>query len=502
VPSGPCAVCPPTKMEMEMESSGEQGVGEFANDTLVDFSMRWIRRNDDPETSAAHFFTTHFFTALDEGGPAAVSSWTAKKNIDIFKKRFVFIPINESLHWSLCVVVNPGAIPNEYVLDEDDQSDDQDDFPCILFLDMLKKNRKTSVANTVREWLNHEAKRLGKFTELFETKNPKLFNKLTMEVIHPKVPCQDDGWESSVFVCRCACALYLMRNKQITYEAAGVESRPYFDNLITNCPEFKFNMCDIGRVGDERIWEPSNTLSADMLKMIDSADASNSDVVFQIGKGRKTKKKKGKELFHAHRNIILARAPILASLTEDIEDGTPIPVEDVDPGIFRMLLRFVYGGEVPPKDVLKDEARTLIRAADRFGVTGLKLSAEVALASSGINVENCAELILFADGTNCAMLKEAAMDYFVTNSVEIMASDGYKDVKESPDILQELLLAMSAGGKKRPASGNSNGDFKRMRVSTLRHKLDKKGLDVDGSKDMLVARLENAVAGGDTGSGG
>ena len=244
------------------------------------------------------------------------------------------------------------------------------------------------------------------------------------------------------------------------------------------------------------IWTPSNTVCADMLKMLDSADGDNSNVIFEVGKATK-KKKKGKELFHAHRNIILTRAPILASLTEDIEDGTPIPVEDMDPGVFRKILRFVYGGEVPPKDVLKDEARTLIQAADRFGVTGLKLSAEAELASSSINAESCAELILFADGTNCAMLKEAAVDFFVAQSVDVMKSDGYEQIEQSPTITKELMLAMAAGSKKRPASGTSSGDIKRMRVSALRQELENKGLDVDGSKDMLVARLENAMAGGD-----
>ena len=145
------------------------------------YSRIW--RNDDPETSTVHFFTSHFFTILDKRGPAAVSSWTAKKNIDIFKRRFVFIPVNESRRWSLCVVVNPGAISNEY-MDEDDQSDDQD-FPCILFLDSLKAP-KARVANKVRNWLNHEAKRLGKFAELFEGRTPKVFNKDTMEVFDPK----------------------------------------------------------------------------------------------------------------------------------------------------------------------------------------------------------------------------------------------------------------------------------------------------------------------------
>ena len=53
-------------------------------------------------------------TTLKDEGPEAVSSWTAKKNINIFKKKFVFVPVNADLHWSLCVVVNAGLIANWY----------------------------------------------------------------------------------------------------------------------------------------------------------------------------------------------------------------------------------------------------------------------------------------------------------------------------------------------------------------------------------------------------
>ena len=37
-------------------------------------------------------------------------------------------------------------------------------------------------------------------------------------------------------------------------------------------------------------------------------------------------------------------------------------------------------------------------------------------------------------------------------------------------------------------------DYKRMRVSDLRSRLDGKGLDVDGSREMLMSRLEEADA--------
>ena len=85
------------------------------------------------------------------------------------------------------------------------------------------------------------------------------------------------------------------------------------------------------------------------------------------------------------------------------------------------------------------------------------------------------------------------MEFFVEKSDEVMASEGFEQVAESPEIMREMMAAMSSGNKKRPASSRPNDtgrDYKRMRVSTLRQKLDGKGLDVDGSKEMLVARLE------------
>jgi len=59
-----------------------------------------------------HVFTSHFMSTLASEGPQAVSSWTAKKNIDIFQKKLIFVPVNSDLHWSLAVVVNPGFIGN------------------------------------------------------------------------------------------------------------------------------------------------------------------------------------------------------------------------------------------------------------------------------------------------------------------------------------------------------------------------------------------------------
>ena len=151
-------------------------------------------------------------------------------------------------------------------------------------------------------------------------------------------------------------------------------------------------------------WTPGNTVCSDMLKMLEAGSSDNCDVAFEVGPNEP-------KVFHAHRNILVARAPAIAEIIADISDPcSMIPIKDVEPNIFRMVLRFIYGGEVPSKNVLTENARSIIHAADKYGGTGLKLSAEAQLTSDGITTENAAELILFADGTNCAQLKEAAMD--------------------------------------------------------------------------------------------
>ena len=56
-------------------------------------------------------------TKLKDEGIKAIASWTENKNINVFDKKLVFIPVNADLHFSLCVVVNPGLIANN--LDSD-----------------------------------------------------------------------------------------------------------------------------------------------------------------------------------------------------------------------------------------------------------------------------------------------------------------------------------------------------------------------------------------------
>ncbi|KAJ3347398.1 hypothetical protein GGF32_006925, partial [Allomyces javanicus] len=108
---------------------------DFLNDAVLEFYLRYLVDRLDPETrQTVHLFNSFFFLRLTQSGkkkkkaggkkaaaaaaaaPADpyvegyqhVKSWT--KNVDLFEKKMVFVPINENLHWYLAVILNPGKL--------------------------------------------------------------------------------------------------------------------------------------------------------------------------------------------------------------------------------------------------------------------------------------------------------------------------------------------------------------------------------------------------------
>lgn len=241
-------------IEIRVEDYERLDTGEWLNDSLVDMWMQWISRHIScKQSSNVHFFTSHFYSTLAAEGAEGVRSWTAKKNINIFEKRFIFIPINKTLHWSLCIVVNPGAIVQE--VDDEDPP-----LPCILFFDSLKMHGKRKIQSNVVKWLKAEWKRTkeGNADQLFTNGNFKLYD--------PQVPRQNNGSDCGVFVCRYALAMFQLRHKRFTRREAGLEplgdepSTPRsqrrsqsraFEELITNGHAFDFDVEDIQRIRQE-----------------------------------------------------------------------------------------------------------------------------------------------------------------------------------------------------------------------------------------------------------
>ena len=175
-------------------------------------------------------------------------------------------------------------------------------------------------------------------------------------------------------------------------------------------------------------------------------------------------------------------------LPNDEGEVASVPITDVKPGVFRILLWYVYGGSVA-EEGLKHHAKDIIDAADKYGVINLKLEAEAAyVESTKITVGNAMDNLLYADAKNCALLKEAVIDILADNGREVISKVSFSDVPGH--LMKDLLVATTRirEDKNRPVD-----DFDIMRVSELRRKLREKGLDADGSREAMIEALTSST---------
>lgn len=163
-----------------------------------------------------YILSSQFYELLDTEGLKKVETFTTKRNVNIFQKKFIFIPINQDLHWSLLVVVNPGKMNTFWAKSRLKEAmkmrtyaeldlhtyDMNEEIPCILMIDPYKEPYHCSrkiVKNVVR-WLNAENVRVGHIPKAFEPYNDIAFFQM-------KAPRQPNSYDCGVYVCKYAYAL-------------------------------------------------------------------------------------------------------------------------------------------------------------------------------------------------------------------------------------------------------------------------------------------------------
>mmetsp|Transcript_14608 Transcript_14608/g.29955 ORF Transcript_14608/g.29955 Transcript_14608/m.29955 type:complete len:1037 (-) Transcript_14608:8-3118(-) len=254
--------------------------GEFLNDNLIDFWMKWIvRGNRFP--GKFKFFTSHFFSTLREEGVDAVKRWT-KDPKGLLQRDFIFCPINESFHWSLAIICNPGFLLRDgkfnleglkeaqdlsselgtmherFPYDNDNMFDgDEGELEekanemlvkakktkstCIIVLDSLRAHSASKIAKKLKDWLCDLVKAAEPNADkaLIQT---SLKSKSLVPCIQPKVPYQTNSWDCGVFVCQYGNAFYRAAvggNLNIT-----VDTRRSLD-FLRERREFDFGMSSI-----------------------------------------------------------------------------------------------------------------------------------------------------------------------------------------------------------------------------------------------------------------
>eukprot|EP00571_Detonula_confervacea_P009859 CAMPEP_0172301364 /NCGR_PEP_ID=MMETSP1058-20130122/3270_1 /TAXON_ID=83371 /ORGANISM="Detonula confervacea, Strain CCMP 353" /LENGTH=350 /DNA_ID=CAMNT_0013011447 /DNA_START=350 /DNA_END=1402 /DNA_ORIENTATION=+ len=235
---------------------------------------------------------------------------------------------------------------------------------------------------------------------------------------------------------------------------------------------------------------PSNPMSQAILKMF--ADEKSADILFEVSD---SENENAPTRVYAHRLILQACASTLADFCEGYADLTPVPICGIKPEIFKALLRHVYGGGISSK-LLKERSKDFICAADLYGISNLKVEAEAAYAkSTTITIENVVTNFYFADTKKCALLKEKVMEFLVENGQEVLNKLSFKDAPESATMFQDFMTAVAMGkSDDKDYDGDDPIKFKTMSVNALRRKLSDKGLDIDGTREMMIAALEGSYA--------
>lgn len=281
------------------------------------------------------------------------------------------------------------------------------------------------------------------------------------------------------------------------------------------------NVSDNGN-GNVNINGNGNVNSSVSSKLFRSPEFSN--VTFIVGKKK----------FHAHKCILALRARTLLELVQlDVitpfqnyqdrknendknnnNNNVSIRIPQVDETTFEQFLEYIYTSNEPKllhalmKDFNANAATSLLIVADKFGSIDLKLYVESVLVDRFLTVENCPEMLMFADSHSCALLKEYSMNLYVSNPIAVMATatESWTRLMESPKLLSELLIHTTTRKAYCHHSSNSKindndidnnndkdkdkDDVKNLTIASLRDRLEEAGLDLDGSREILVNRLK------------
>eukprot|EP00536_Pseudo-nitzschia_multiseries_P008930 jgi/Psemu1/21845/gm1.21845_g len=165
-----------------------------------------------------------------------VVEWTSgQHSVNIFKKKMIFIPINYHLHWSLCVLINPGAISSDPEYDGI--------LPVILYLDSLGLERK-EVEFHIEKWFNDEWNHI-------HADYKSLFMEVTMHRLRPTVAKQTNSNGCGVFTLMFVHAASTMISLLIEYKIS-IHGIHKFLEFIENLKHLKFDLKkDILRMRNE-----------------------------------------------------------------------------------------------------------------------------------------------------------------------------------------------------------------------------------------------------------
>ena len=208
---------------------------EFMNDSCIDYFFKSVEvklKEEDPEKGKrCYFFNSFFYKKLTDDTSVSILSeetkalaerplgeldrlslqalrcydvtkrWT--KNVDLFSKDFLFIPIHDQLHWSLVIVCHPGSGGIKTHEPNGPEA-------FMLHLDSMKQpsgHNSNAIGKLIKRYLQNEwkAKLLQdgeSVPKLWVQEHPlEIRDFMKMVMRRPQVPVQDNHYDCGSFVC-------------------------------------------------------------------------------------------------------------------------------------------------------------------------------------------------------------------------------------------------------------------------------------------------------------
>ncbi|KAF8662648.1 hypothetical protein HU200_056250 [Digitaria exilis] len=159
------------------------------------------------------------------------------------------------------------------------------------------------------------------------------------------------------------------------------------------------------------------------------------------------------ETFPAHKVVLAMRSPVFKAQLygpmrerREMEHEHHLTIDDMQPAIFRALLRFIYTDSLPAiggrdEDDRREMICHLLVAADRYAMERLKTMCQGIICRS-LTLHTVAATLALADQHHCDMLKDACMEFiFSPNRLgDVVESHGYAKLKSTcPSVLVEIL---------------------------------------------------------------
>ncbi|XP_047075805.1 BTB/POZ and MATH domain-containing protein 1-like [Lolium rigidum] len=182
---------------------------------------------------------------------------------------------------------------------------------------------------------------------------------------------------------------------------------------------------------------PPSDMADHLCRMLDSAALTDVSFVTDDGHGGQAPP------MRAHRAIIAARSPAFeAALCGQLLETNAhiITVPDMDTDTFKAMLRFIYTDDLPTGLDDDKAIRSLLAAADKYGLDRLKLLCAKRMLDK-VSVGTVAGVLDCAETYNCPELKTKCIDYVVDgeNFKKVALTQGFMELlARSPSILAEM----------------------------------------------------------------